>query len=159
MAQIRAYLRRNLLPLVTPTKDLLSSATILRLLSLQVHQPNSLRTSLTILAKYHNRKSIRMKLLLARNECELGLNFWQSLLAANLLTPAESKLLQSESEPVSQAWILNKLADLRDHRADVISDRFVVFMTPVLTLLWGGTVLWTALVVFQFVYTMVGSLS
>ena len=54
MAQIRAYLRRNLLPLVTPTKDLLSSATILRLLSLQVHQPNSLRTSLTILAKYHN---------------------------------------------------------------------------------------------------------
>lgn len=159
MAQLRAYLRRNLLPLVTPTKDLLSTATILRLISLQVHHPDSLRTSLTILAKYHNRKSIRLKLLLARNECELGMNFWQSLLAANLLTPAESKLLQSEPEPASQAWILNKLADLRDHRADVISDRFVVFMTPVLTLLWGGTVLWTALVVFHFIYALVNSLS
>ena len=159
LASLRAYARRNLLPLVTFTKDLLSTATILRLLSLQVHKPYSLNNSLTILAKYHHRKAVRLKLLLARNECELGMNFWQCLSAAHLITPAESKTLQSEQDPVSQAWILTKLADLRDHRANVISDRFVVFLTPALALLWGAIVLWTALVVFHFLTKMVVSLS
>jgi hypothetical protein len=87
------------------------------------------------------------------------MNFWQCLSAAHLITPAESKTLQSEQDPVSQAWILTKLADLRDHRANVISDRFVVFLTPALALLWGAIVLWTALVVFHFLTKMVVSLS
>jgi len=155
----RAFFRRRILPLFTFTKDLLSSASILRLLALQLQANNSLRNSLSILAKYHHRKSVRTKMLLARNECELGKNTWHCLAEAGILSQAECRVIADETKSESQAWILQKLADLRDHRANVIVDRFLVVLSPALAIFWGIIVLWTSTVVFFSLIRMVVSVS
>ncbi len=155
----RAFFRRRILPLFTFTKDLLSSASILRLLALQLQANNSLRNSLSILAKYHHRKSVRTKMLLARNEFELGKNTWHCLAEAGILSQAECRVIADETKSESQAWILQKLADLRDHRANVIVDRFLVVLSPALAIFWGIIVLWTSTVVFFSLIRMVVSVS
>lgn len=159
LSAFRAWVRRTLLPMVTLTKDLISTATILRLLSVQLQEKGSLTTSLSILAKYHNRRAVRMKLLLARNEHEHGLNIWHCLNAAKLITTAESHTLQQQTKAASQIWILSKLAEQRDYRANLIADRFVVILTPALALIWGGIVLCASLVVFRALLTMVVSIA
>lgn len=159
LSMIRSWIRRTLLPHLTFTQDLLSSATLLRLFAIQLRKNASLTNSLSILAKYHNRKAVRAKLLIARNENELGMDIWKCLQIAKLLTQPECKAVQQASDSTSQAWILSKLAQQRDHRANLLFDRFVVILTPALTLLWGAIVAWTALVVFLFVCKLVVSLS
>ena len=159
LAYFRSWTRRTLLPKVTLTQDLISSANLLRLVSVQVLKSPSLNVSLSVLAKYHHRNAIRRKLLYARNESELGMNSWQALNAAGLLTSEETASLQRVSRPDSQAWLLQKLADQRDYRANVLLDRFVVVLTPLLTILWGAIVAWTAIVLFSSLVKLMVSLS
>jgi|JI10StandDraft_1071094.scaffolds.fasta_scaffold22131_5 type II secretory pathway component PulF len=159
LAYFRTWLRRSLFPMLTFTQDLLSTANILRLLGIQVSKTSSLNTSLSVLAKYHPRNAIRRKLLFARNEAEMGINTWQALHSAGLLSTEESVALQKVSDPASQAWILSKLADGRDYRADILLDRFVIVLTPLLTLLWGAIVAWTAIVIFTSLVQLMVSLA
>ena len=87
------------------------------------------------------------------------MNSWQALNAAGLLTSEETASLQRVSRPDSQAWLLQKLADQRDYRANVLLDRFVVVLTPLLTILWGAIVAWTAIVLFSSLVKLMVSLS
>jgi type II secretory pathway component PulF len=98
-------------------------------------------------------------MLLARNEFELGKNTWHCLAEAGILSQAECRVIADETKSESQAWILQKLADLRDHRANVIVDRFLVVLSPALAIFWGIIVLWTSTVVFFSLIRMVVSVS
>ena len=159
LPQARAWFRRRVKPLFSYSKDLQATATLLRLLSIQLQQRKDITNSFAILAKYHSRKSIRQQLLVARNEAELGLDVWQSLSTSQLITEKEGQALAKAGEPGSQAWLLDRLAESLDHRVNRRTDRQVVIVTPLVTFFWGAIVILAAQVVLFSIASIITSLS
>jgi type II secretory pathway component PulF len=87
--------------------------------------------ALATLARHHYDPSIRNKLLLARNEVELGAEVWPAMRGAQVLAPPEVAVLEAAEKLGVRGWALEALAATRDGQA-------------VRRMTWQSSVLWFA---------------
>ncbi|MCU0712068.1 MAG: type II secretion system F family protein [Pirellula sp.] len=111
-----------------------------QLLALAMENQKPLHTSLSTLAKYHFHADMRKRLLVARNDIELGTESWQAIESCGLLSTNEAAFLKTHSDNRLQAYLLRQLA-AEDWRQ---RDRLIAFRSlliqPTLTLIFGGFV-------------------
>lgn len=117
---------------------------LLRLLAIAVETGRPLPGSLSTLAKYHFDRHLRQKLLFARNEVEQGVDVWDSLVGARILTAAEASALASSPSPDARAWLLRRLASWKQLNLHRRSATALVLIRPVVVLLLAAVVLWVA---------------
>jgi type II secretory pathway component PulF len=86
--RISTMLRRNL----SFTLSAKSKGSVLRILSSACESGRPIQGSLSTLGKYHLDRTLRNRLLLARNELEQGADPWQTLEQAKLLQKREAML-------------------------------------------------------------------
>jgi type II secretory pathway component PulF len=82
----------------------------------------------------------RQRLLVARNDMELGTDSWQAIESSGVLNSTEIKFLSEQKDERLQAYFLEQLAveDWRQ-RERMVSFRSLL-INPLLTLLFGGFV-------------------
>ena len=92
------------------------------------------------MAKYHFHRLTRQRLLVARNDMELGTDCGQAIESSGGLSSKEIKFLSEQKDERLQAYFLEQLAveDWRQ-RERMISFRSLL-INPLLTLLFGGFV-------------------
>ena len=132
---------------------------VLRMLATTVEAGKPLAGALSTLARHHFDSSMRNQLLFARNEVEQGEKFWQSLAKVSLLSAAEAKALTEAPSPAVQAWTLRQLATQKLLVADRKTANVVSLIEPLITLFFGGMVLWVCFSLFAFLTQMISSLS
>ena len=137
----RRFFRRVVAPHLTIAPNTSRSSFMLRLLSISTNAGRPLPGTLSTLAKYHYDKKVRQRLLVARNEMEQGVNDWQSLSDAELITTAEAKALVASPDNQSRAWLLERLALAKTDRACRSSSTMLAFAHPVAILIFGCFVL------------------
>jgi type II secretory pathway component PulF len=111
-----------------------------QLLSVALRKQKSLHRALSTMAKYHFHRLTRQRLLVARNDMELGTDCWQAIESSRVLSSKEIKFLSEQKDEQLQAYFLEQLAieDWRQ-RERMISFRSLL-INPLLTLLFGGFV-------------------
>lgn len=158
MKPIRLLRRALASRLFEPTRQL-RNVQLLRLLSTAVEAGRPVSGALSTLARYHFDSNIRVKLLDARNEIELGAETWRSLADRKLLNAAEFQAIVSEESAASRAWLMRRLADRKEaivmHRRAMVSTLF----HPAVVLVAGAIVLWIFVAFFGVLVTMIVSLS
>jgi type II secretory pathway component PulF len=117
------------------------SAELLRLLAIAVEAGRPVPAAISSLARYHFDKSVRDKLLFARNEMEQGADVWQSLADAQLITPQESNALAQASSARSRVWMMRRLALWKQDTIARRNETVVAFAQPLVTLIFAGVVL------------------
>jgi type II secretory pathway component PulF len=135
------------------------SAQLLRLLATASDAGRPIAGSMSTLARYHFDRTIRAKLLFARNEIELGAEAWESLAMAELLSRKESTSIASSTSSKTRSWLMKRIAD---GKLDKVRNRiafFSSFIHPTIIILLGLLVLWLALATFGTLATLVDSLS
>ncbi len=155
----RRFFRRKLGSRILPTVAQLRSADLLNLLSVSVHSGRPLAGALSTLARYHYDALVRHKLLFVRNEIEQGADIWESMAAARLLTPSESRALNDSTSSESRAWAMKQLAKLRRGRVGGRIEMVVMLLQAVVILLLAGAVLLVALACLVPLFDMVSGLA
>ncbi len=139
----RFFRRRVSSRLIRPIAQLLS-ADLLSLLSVNARAGRPLAGAMSTLARYHFDTKIRQKLLFVRNEMEQGVDVWNSMATARLLTSQEARALASSTTTDSRAWTMDRLADLRRGRVERRLDLYLSLLQPAVTLLMAAAVLFVA---------------
>ena len=154
----RRFFRRVIAPHLTMAPNTSRSSFMLRLLSISTNAGRPLSGTLSTLAKYHYDKKVRQRLLFARNEVEQGVNDWQSLSDAELITTAEAKALVASPDNQSRAWLLERLALAKTDRACQSSSTMLAFAHPVAILIFGCIVLFIFIAFFSMNLELINSL-
>ena len=89
---------------------------LLRLLAHCEESGRPLPGALSVLARYHFDPSLRRRLLFARNEVEQGVDFWESLRWAKVLSDQEADAIAAASTAESRVWLLRRLAEQKGRR-------------------------------------------
>jgi type II secretory pathway component PulF len=124
------------------------AADVLRMLGLAIDVGRPIAGVLSTLARYHFDPTIRYKLLFVRNEVEQGVDVWQSMSAAGLLSAAEVHLLGTAERVGNRPWVLEQLAHEKHRRAARRWEKLGVLLLPGLVIAFGVFVLLHALTVF-----------
>ncbi len=140
----RFFRRRVVSRLIRPVAQLRSS-NLLNLLAVAQQLGRPLPGALSSLARHHYDSSIRLKLLFVRNEVEQGADIWNSMAAARLLSPAESRALASSTSTDCKVWTMRRLAKWKHHRVAHLFDSYMDFLLPIVIVLMAAIVLFTAL--------------
>ena len=127
----------------------MQSADVLEKLSVGLNAGRPVASALSTLARYHFTPAIRHKLLFVRNEMEQGTGAWQSMAAVGLLTPAETRLLNTAEQLGNRGWALAQLAAVKKRRTEHRMRRAAELLLPAVLLVLGAIVLLQALTVFQ----------
>ena len=147
---------QRLLPLnLTRSRELSLRAELLQMLARVVGAGRPLPGALSTLARYHFNKTLRLKLLFARNEVEQGSDIWMSLTAADLLTPAESSALQKSYSTSTRAWTMRRLAEAKSETSDRRSSAALAWLRPLLIVLFACVVLFVCFAFFEFLRDLV----
>ena len=154
----RRFFRRVVAPHLTVAPNTSRSSFMLRLLSISTNAGRPLSGTLSTLAKYHYDKKVRQRLLVARNEMEQGVNDWQSLSDAELITTAEAKALVASPDNQSRAWLLERLALAKTDRACRSSSTMLAFAHPLAILIFGCFVLFIFIAFFGINLELINSL-
>ena len=154
----RRFFRRVVAPHLTIAPNTSRSSFMLRLLSISTNAGRPLSGTLSTLAKYHYDKRVRQRLLVARNEMEQGVNEWQSLSDAELITTAEAKALAASPDNQSRAWLLERLALAKTDRACRSSSTMLAFAHPVAILIFGCFVLFIFIAFYSMNLELINSL-
>jgi len=154
----RFFRRRVLSRFLKPVAQL-RSANLLNLLAIAQQAGRPLPGALSTLARYHYDSLIRHKLLFVRNEIEQGADLWSSLAKARLLSPAESRALESASTANSSVWTLQHLAAWKRHRVTQRFEIYVDFLLPLVILSMAAVVLLTALAALTPLFKLIHELS
>ena len=154
----RRFFRRVVAPHLTMAPKSSRSSFILHLLSISSNAGRPLSGALSTLAKYHYDKNVRQRLLFARNEMEQGVNDWQSLSEAELLTSAEAKALVASPDNKARVWLLERLAQLKSDRARRTSSTMLAIAHPVAILIFGSIVLFIFIAFFSMNFKLIQSL-
>ncbi|MDZ4659202.1 MAG: type II secretion system F family protein [Bythopirellula sp.] len=155
----RRFFRRTVSSrLIRPIAQL-RSADLLSLLSVNARAGRPLAGAMSTLARYHFDAKIRQKLLFVRNEMEQGVDAWNSMATARLLTPQEARALASSTTTDSRAWTMDRLADLRRGRVERRLDLYLSLLQPAVTLLMAAAVLFVAVACLSPLFGMVEALS
>ena len=150
---------RNLASGWRVSKDQNALSKLLRILSVPVASGRPVTAALSTLAKYHYQAKTRSALLLARNEIEHGAEPWSSLALAGLLTPEESHAIHVSGDPVSQGWVLRRIADEHERQYRHQCNLWSSIANPIMVLLVGAIVLWVAYAILGSLYGLVVHLS
>ncbi len=137
----------------------LQRAHLLRMLAQASGAGRPLPSSLSTLARYHFSRNTRVKLLVARNEIELGANPWETLAASNLINSQEAQSLSEASSPQLRTWIMRQLAKQKEQ---VVCDRraaLAMLVHPAIVLFFGAIVAWVAIAFFSVLVSMISSLA
>ncbi len=124
-------------------------ADLYQLMAIAVEAGRPLNGTLSTLARYHFDKGLRHQLLQARNEMEQGVDGWESLSAAKLLTPEESQALSQSPSNQVRAWALRRMSVDKYDRARQQARRVITILHPVVILLFAGMVMWVCVSYFQ----------
>ncbi len=135
------------------------SSQLMQLLSMTVEAGRPVPAAISTLARYHFDRSVRQKLLFARNEIEQGNDVWASLAEANLLTPEESKAISRSSSNQTRAWAMRRMADWKLHRVSNRNGDRLRFLQPIATLLFAAVVLLVGGAMIGFLAQLVQSLA
>jgi type II secretory pathway component PulF len=135
------------------------SGDLLRMIAIASNAGRPIAGALSTLARYHFDPTIRSKLLYVRNEVEQGAQLWQSMSAAELITPADGRALDLSERLGNRSWVLSQLAYAKSRRAAHRLDLTSQLMMPVVVLLLGSFVLYQALAMFTPLVTLVESLA
>ena len=132
---------------------------LFRMLSVNLSSGRPVAGALSTLAKYHSHPVVRQRLLLARNEIEQGAEVWDSLKEAKIVTPAEFKALRMAQGPASEAWVLRKLAVMRNGTWRARDRWWGSFLHPLIVLIFGALVGTLAYSMFGSLYGIVRALA
>lgn len=135
------------------------SSQVMQLLSTTVEAGRPVPAAISSLARYHFDRSVRQKLLYARNEIEQGADAWTSLADAKLLTPQESNAISQASSIESRAWTMRELAKWKLHQVSYRSSNRMRFLQPLVTLIFAAVVLLVGGAMIGFLAEMVQSLA
>lgn len=138
----RRFFRRTVAARFFQPVAQLRRSELLRLLGTAVDAGRPLPGTLSTLARYHFDKHLRQKLLYARNEVEQGVDAWQSLTDAKLLTAAETDALATAPSNRVRAWILRRLAHGKQTAVMHRTAKLFALLEPVVVLCFAALVLW-----------------
>ncbi|XZE22019.1 type II secretion system F family protein [Pirellulaceae bacterium SH449] len=102
-----------------------------------IGQQKSIHKTLSILAKYHFQSATRQKLLVARNDMELGTECWSAIESAGLLNAKETKFLCEQKDNRDHAYFLKQLAEKSWQVQDRMKSLRSLLINPALTLVFG----------------------
>lgn len=106
--------------------------------------------ALATLARYHYDPAVRQKLLVARNDLDLGAELWPTLRTRGLVTAAEADALAAADPLGLHGWTLGALAEASRRRANERLTLLSSLVVPLLVLLFAGVVLFLALGMISF---------
>jgi type II secretory pathway component PulF len=137
----------------------LRAANILGLLAGNSRAGRPMTGAISTLARYHFDPKLRHKLLFVRNEMEQGVDPWESMTTARLLSPAEGRALSKATSSETRAWAMDRLADLKRGQVERRIDFYISLLQPAVTLLIAGLVLFVAVACITPLLEMVEALS
>ncbi len=155
----RMIVRRNILPLLVRPIAKLRSAQLMRMLSVAEDEGRPIPGSLSTLAHYHFDRSVRMKLLVARNEVEQGAEIWSALSNARLITERESRALANSKCRSTRAWLLRRLATWKADGVERRAITTLALVQPTVILILGAIVLCVAWASIGFISHIISSLA
>lgn len=132
-----------------------SNAELLRLLSISTDAGRPMPAALSTLARFHFDKATRQRLLLARNEVELGVDVWQSLADAKLISSNEAEGLSSLHDPHVRAWAMRQLATTKQDRIGRRSGRLSSLIPTIGVLSLAVVVAWLGVAMLQLLSSLV----
>jgi protein transport protein HofC len=150
---------RHAMARVFGTKRSQWSGDLLRMIAIASNAGRPIAGALSTLARYHFDPTIRRKLLYVRNEIEQGAQLWQTMSAAELITPADERALDLSERLGNRSWVLSQLAYAKSRRAAHRLDLTSQLMLPIVVLLLGAFVLYQALAIFMPTVTLIQSLA
>jgi type II secretory pathway component PulF len=143
----RPFRRRLMGPLYRPFREL-HFADVLDKLSVAVTAGRPIAGAISTLARYHFDPALRTRLLFVRNEMEQGVGVWESMAAVGLLSPPETRALETSEVIGNRAWVLQQLARVKKRRITARLSRLADLVLPAVILTIGAFVLFQALSVF-----------
>ncbi len=155
----RRFFRRTIAPLVMQPLALKRTAELLKLLALSVDAGRPMTGALSTLARYHFDGRVRQRLLFARNEIEQGVESWNCLADANILTPQQAHSLASAPSNQIRAWTLRKLATAKLNTAQRRLSIGLAIAQPIVVLIFAAIVLFIFISFFSVLTLMITSLS
>ena len=156
---VRRFFRRKLAPMFMQPIAQMRRAELLKLLAIGVDSGRPLAGSLSTLARYHFDSRVRQRLLFARNEIEQGVETWQGLTEAELLTSQQSVAVSTAPTNEIRAWILRRLAAGMQVAAQQRTSIGFALLQPVVILAFGAVVMFIFVSFFSVLIQMITSLS
>ena len=156
---VRRFLRRTVAPMFMHPVAQMRKAELLKLLAIGVDSGRPLAGALSTLARYHFDSRVRQRLLFARNEIEQGVESWQGLTKADLLTPQQSVAIATAPSNEIRAWTLRRFASGMQVAAQQRSSVGFALMQPVVVLAFGAIVMFIFVSFFSVLLQMITSLS
>jgi general secretion pathway protein F len=155
----KRFFRREVGDKLFRSNSLSRTAQLFRMLSINAAAGRPLGGSLSTLAKYHFDPKLRQRLLLARNEVEQGVPAWASLVDAKLISVAEHEALNSVSDNRVQAWMIHRMASVKQANANQSVWMQSALAQPLSILLVAAGVLWICYAFFSFITNLIQSLA
>lgn len=153
------FLRRVVGPWLFRSWRTRRKAGVLDRLSDSVGAGRPILGAVSTLARYHYDPSLRHRLLVVRNECELGTPLWDAMQSAGLLTAGEATALASADVTDTRAWSLATLGEASRRKADRRQRAEANLLLPLLLLCIGAFVLLQALGVFAAITQLIVNLT
>jgi len=110
-------IRWSLLMNVLPPLTTLRNAEIVRYLAWIAACDRPVPAAVSCLAKHHYDPAMRYKLLVLRNEMELGAESWPMMQQLGFITPQEATALQTAEACHDLLWVAMRIADAKRERA------------------------------------------
>lgn len=155
----RRFFRRQIAPIFMLPLAQKRTAELLKLIALSIESGRPLNGALSTLARYHFDGRIRQRLLFARNEIEQGVESWQCLADANLLSPQQSHALATAPSNEIRAWTLRRLAATKRETAERRTTLGLTLLEPLIVLIFGAIVFFIFVSFFLVLIKMISSLS
>ena len=134
--------------LFQPLREL-QTTDVLQKISVALDAGRPVAGALSTLARYHFAPPVRHKLLFVRNEVEQGVDVWQSMVAADLLVPADVRLLKTAERIGNEAWAFRQIVDVKKRRTRRRFERLGELLLPAMVLCLAAFVLFQMLTIFQ----------
>lgn len=114
-----------------------------------------LNGTISSLARYHDSPEIRQRLLLARNEIELGIPIWDSLSQVGIIPHNLATTLSATEGSAVQAWILARFSQVKKTSIQRQRRIMATFLQPLFVFICGLCVLWIAKTYFGFLIQII----
>lgn len=152
------FFHRQVAPKILPPVAQQQIVDLYRMLAVAVEAGRPITGALSTLARYHFNRRLRQRLLFARNEIEQGADVWQGLAQSRLISAGEAEALSKAPNNRVAAWTLRELAQKKFVIASRRTAALATLIEPMLTLLFGGLVLWVCIAFFQFLVAFITSI-
>lgn len=155
----RRFFRRKLAPIFVQPIAQMRRAELLKLLAVGVDSGRPIAGSLSTLARYHFDYRVRQRLLFARNEIEQGVEVWQGLTQAELLTAKQAVAVTSAPSTEIRAWTLRQLAAGMQVAAQQRTSLGFALIQPLIVIVFGAIVMFIFVSFFSVLIALISSLS